>query len=102
MANGNYSLVAQACLVVFLADQLYVYSLFRLCAIADGLAGKVSLLHGGSAPYDITKSKIPLLQQTSSQEMATIVNNLRHVEMQLLRADELLDPSHKLRELLHE
>ena len=80
----------------------YFHVFHRLCAIADGLAGKVSLLHGGSAPYDISKSKIPLLQQTSSQEMATIVNNLRHVEMQLLRADELLDPTQKLRELMRE
>lgn len=74
----------------------------RLCAIADGLTGKIALLHARSAPYDPSKSQVPLLQQTSSQEMATLVNNLRHVESQLLRADRILDPGHKLRDIMHD
>jgi len=73
----------------------------RLCAVADSLTGKLAILHGGSAPYDLSRSQVPLLQQTGTQEMATIVNNLRHVEMQLLRADEIVDPSQKLKELLN-
>jgi len=74
----------------------------RLCAIADGLTGKIALLHSRSAPYNPSKSHVPLLQQTSSQEMATLVNNLRHVESQLIRADKILDPPPKLQSLLRD
>ena len=72
----------------------------RLCAIADGLSSKIALYHNRSAPYDAGLSQVPLLQQTSSQEMATLVNNLRHVESQLQRADRILGPSYKLRDNL--
>ena len=72
----------------------------RLCAIADGLSSKIALYHNRSAPYEGGLSQVPLLQQTSSQEMATLVNNLRHVESQLQRADRILGPAYKIRDNL--
>ena len=33
----------------------------RLCAIADGLTGKIALLHARSAAYDTNQSQIPML-----------------------------------------
>ena len=69
----------------------------RLCTVADCVVEKIAVLHRCAPAVDLSKSKVPLLQQTASQEMATIVNNLRRVEMQLLRADEIIDPEQKMK-----
>jgi len=74
----------------------------RLSAVADTVVGKIAIMHGGTPSVDLSKSQVPLLQQTASQEMAVIVNNLRRVEMQLLRADEIIDPDQKLKNLIHD
>ena len=74
----------------------------RLSAVADTVVGKIAVMRGGAPNVDISKSQVPLLQQTASQEMAVIVNNLRRVEMQLLRADEIIDPDRKLQDLIHD
>lgn len=71
----------------------------RLTTVADSVVAKIEILHSGTPSVDLSKSKVPLLQQTASQEMAAIVNNLRKVEMQLLRADEIIDPEKKLQNL---
>ena len=74
----------------------------RLSAVADAVVGKIAVMHGGAPSVDISRSQVPLLQQTASQEMAVIVNNLRRVEMQLLRADEIIDPDQKLQNLIRD
>ena len=74
----------------------------RLAVLADSVAAKIAVLHSGAPPVDLSKSQVPLLRQTSTEEMASIVSNLRKVEMQLLRADEIIDPEKKLLDLVRD
>ena len=74
----------------------------RLRSLSDNVVGKIAVMHGGAPAVDLSQSQVPLLQQTASQEMALIVNNLRRVEMQLLRADEIVDPDKKFQNLICE
>lgn len=77
----------------------------RLCTIANKVSKKVKILHIPLHHDPPIKnglseaSHVPVLQQTSTEEMALLANNLRYLESQLINIDYLVDPNRNLEAL---